>query len=46
MAKMEEKWEGIEEADKPILVMVVARLRLDLLALIILTEDQAPRGDK
>ena len=41
MAEVEWKWEGIEESDKPILVMGVTRLKFYLLALGRLTEDQA-----
>ena len=42
MEKMEGKWEVIEDADKPIMVMGVPRLKFDLLALGRLTEYQAP----
>ena len=39
---MEGKWEAREEAGKPILVMGVPHLNVYLLALVRLTEDQAP----
>ena len=42
ISEVEGKWEGIEEAYKPILVMVVLHLNVYLLALVGLTEDQAP----
>ena len=39
MAEVEGKWEGIEEADKPILVMGVPQLKLDSLDMRRLTKD-------
>ena len=42
MVKVEGKWEGIEEADKTILVMGVPQPKFYLLPLGRLTEDQAP----
>ena len=42
MAEVEGKWEMLEEAEKPTLVMGVTHLKFDLLALGKLTEDQAP----
>ena len=42
MAEVEGKWEGIEEADKPILVMGVPCLKFYLLVMGRLTEDQEP----
>ena len=42
MTRVEGKWEGIEEAGNHILVMGFPRLKFDLLALVRLTEDQAP----
>ena len=41
MVNVEGRWEGMEEADKPKLVMVVMLLKLDLFALGRITEDQA-----
>ena len=42
MAEVEGKWERIEYADKPTLVMGVPPLEFDLIALGRLTEDQTP----
>ena len=42
MDKVEGNWEGTEEVDKLILVIRVTQLKLDLLALGRLTEDQSP----
>ena len=38
ISEVEGKWEGIEEEDKPILVMGVPQLEFDLLALVKLTD--------
>ena len=40
MAKIDGKWEGMEEVNKPKLVIGVPRLRLDLLALGIFTKNK------
>ena len=42
MSEVEGKWERMEEADKPILVMGVPRLEFDLLALVRISEYQTP----
>ena len=42
MEEVEGGWEGIEEADQPILVMGVPHMKYDLLSLRRLTEDLTP----
>ena len=46
MAELDEKWEGMEEENKPKSVIEVPHLRGELLALGRLTKCQAPPGRK